>query len=151
MQRASYIAGIAFSRAYVGYIHAVAHTLGGKYGISHGLANAVLMPIVLEQYGESVYKKLSELAAAAGIVEEGEDTETSAKLFIKALRDMNARLGIPEGISGIKIDDIPEMARLAEAEANPLYPVPVIFDGLALTEIYFKVMDKKDRPSIACS
>jgi alcohol dehydrogenase class IV len=151
MQRASYIAGIAFSRAYVGYIHAVAHTLGGKYGISHGLANAVLMPIVLEQYGESVYKKLSELAVAAGIVEEGEDTETSAKLFIKALRDMNARLGIPEGISGIKIDDIPEMARLAEAEANPLYPVPVIFDGLALTEIYFKVMDKKDRPSIACS
>ena len=150
LQRAAYIAGVAFSRAYVGYIHAIAHTLGGKYGISHGLANAVLMPIVLEQYGESIYENLSELAVAAGIASEGEDVTVSAKRFISAIRELNLKLGIPESLSGIKVDDIPELARLAEEEANPLYPVPVIFDGLELTHIYFKVMDKNDRKSIAC-
>ena len=151
MQRASYLAGQAFTHAYVGYIHAVAHTLGGKYGISHGLANAVLMPIVLEQYGESVYRKLHELAIAAGVAAEGDDEMLSAKLFIKAIKELNASLGIPDTLSGINVDDIPEMARLAEKEANPLYPVPIIMDEIELSTVYFRAMDKNDRKSISCS
>ena len=57
MLRASYLAGRAFTKSYVGYIHAVAHSLGGQYNIPHGLANAVLLPIGLEIYGKTVYNK----------------------------------------------------------------------------------------------
>ncbi|MEE1356584.1 MAG: iron-containing alcohol dehydrogenase, partial [Clostridia bacterium] len=66
MLHAAYKAGIAFSKSYVGYIHAVAHSLGGRYGTPHGLANAVIMPYVLDAYGESAHKKLRKLGIAAG-------------------------------------------------------------------------------------
>ena len=62
MLRASYLAGTAFTKSYVGYVHAVAHSLGGQYGIPHGLANSVLLPIVLEAYGNAAHKKLAHLA-----------------------------------------------------------------------------------------
>ena len=64
MLRASYLAGTAFTKSYVGYVHAVAHSLGGQYGIPHGLANSVLLPIVLEAYGSAAHKKLAHLAGS---------------------------------------------------------------------------------------
>ena len=67
MQYASFIAGRAFTRSYVGYVHAIAHTLGGHYGVPHGLANAVILPYVLEAYGKSAHKKLAQLADCIGI------------------------------------------------------------------------------------
>ncbi len=65
MLRASYFAGCAFTKSYVGYVHAVAHSLGGQYNVPHGLANAVLLPYVLEAYGKTIHKKLAALAVAA--------------------------------------------------------------------------------------
>ncbi|MBQ3558728.1 MAG: iron-containing alcohol dehydrogenase [Agathobacter sp.] len=138
MLRAAYIAGIAFSKSYVGYIHAVAHTLGGQYNVPHGLANAVLMPIVLEEYGESVYTKLHQLAVASGISKEPDDAEQSAKKFIQEIRDMNARMNIPTGFTNIINADIAMMAEHADAEANPLYPVPMLMDTKELEKIYYK-------------
>ncbi len=138
MLRAAYIAGIAFSKSYVGYVHAVAHTLGGQYNIPHGLANAVLMPIVLDQYGESAYSKLHECAIAAGIATPQDSSENSAKNFIQAIRDMNARMNIPTGFTNIEETDIPMMAEHADAEANPLYPVPKLMDAKELEKIYYK-------------
>ncbi|MBQ2900521.1 MAG: iron-containing alcohol dehydrogenase [Agathobacter sp.] len=138
MLRAAYIAGIAFSKSYVGYIHAVAHTLGGQYNVPHGLANAVLMPIVLEEYGESVYTKLHQLAVAGGISKETDDTEQSAKKFIQEIRDMNARMNIPTGFTNIINADILMMAEHADTEANPLYPVPMLMDAKELEKIYYK-------------
>lgn len=140
MLRAAYIAGIAFSKSYVGYVHAVAHTLGGQYNIPHGLANAVLMPMVLDEYGESAYVKLHELAVAAGIAKESDDTEASATKFIQEIRDMNARMNIPTGFTNIVEADIPMMADHADAEANPLYPVPKLMDAKELEKIYYKAM-----------
>ena len=137
MLRAAYIAGIAFSKSYVGYIHAVAHTLGGQYNIPHGLANAVLMPIVLNAYGDSVHAKLHECAIAAGIAAPQDSAEASAKKFIQTIRDMNARMNIPSGFSEIKKTDISMMARHADAEANPLYPVPKLMDSKELERIYY--------------
>ena len=67
MQQAAYLAGKAFTRAYVGYVHAVAHTLGGEYGVPHGLANAVILPYVLKAYGKSAHKKLAQLADVVGL------------------------------------------------------------------------------------
>lgn len=140
MLRAAYIAGIAFSKSYVGYIHAVAHTLGGQYNIPHGLANAVLMPMVLDEYGESAYVKLHQLAKAAGISSDTVVVEESAKRFIQAIRDMNARMNIPSGFSNIEEKDIPMMAEHADAEANPLYPVPKLMNAKELEKIYYKAI-----------
>jgi len=140
MLRAAYIAGIAFSKSYVGYIHAVAHTLGGQYNIPHGLANAVLMPMVLDEYGETSYEKLHQLAVAAGVSKESDNIEKSAKKFIQEIRDMNARMNIPTGFTNIEAADIPMMAEHADAEANPLYPVPKLMNARELERIYQKTI-----------
>ncbi|MBQ8359380.1 MAG: iron-containing alcohol dehydrogenase [Oscillospiraceae bacterium] len=141
MLRAAYAAGVAFSKSYVGYIHAVAHSLGGQYNIPHGLANSVLMPYVLESYGKSVHKKLYELALVAGVAT-GEDTPmTGAMKFIHAIRELNAAMGIPEKLSGIQKADIPAMAKHAHHEANPLYPVPRLMDAKELEQFYYTVAD----------
>lgn len=141
MLRASYLAGEAFTKSYVGYVHAVAHSLGGQYNIPHGLANAVLLPIVLEHYGKTVYKKLHELGVAAGVTTENVSHETGAKDFIRAIRALNRRMNIPEALSGIREEDIPMMARHADREANPLYPVPMLMDRKELEIFYYKVAD----------
>jgi len=130
MLLASYKAGFAFTRAGVGNIHAIAHTLGGLYNTPHGLANAVILPKVLEDYGKNVHKKLAKLAEAAGLVS-SQDKKTSAekaKMFINAIYAMNERMGIPKGFDCIKPEDIPQMIKWAGRESNPLYPVPVIFN-----------------------
>ncbi len=138
MLQAAHLAGRAFTRSYVGYIHAVAHSLGGRYNTPHGLANAVLMPIVLKMYGETIYPKLAILTREAGLA--GKDTPDAAagQAFIKAIEDLNRKLGIPDKLAGIKVEDIPHLAKTAEKEGNPLYPVPVLWDAAQLEKIYEK-------------
>lgn len=126
MLTASYRAGFAFTRASVGNVHALAHTLGGLYNVPHGRANAVLLPVMLEEYGPAVYKRLAELADVVGLCPNGDRAE-KARAFIGAIYDMNRTLGIPTGFDCIRPEDLPQMAAWAEAEANPVYPVPVVF------------------------
>lgn len=143
MLTAAYRAGIAFSRSYVGYVHAVAHSLGGQYNIPHGLANAVLLPYVLESYGSCIHRKLHDLAVAAGIADAQEEDAGAAAKFIRAIRQLNARMGIPEALEGIRPEDIPVMAAHAEKEANPLYPVPRLMTREELTFFYEQVAGKE--------
>lgn len=141
MQQASFIAGTAFTRSYVGYVHAMAHTLGGFYGVPHGLANAIILPYVLEAYGKSAYKKLAQLADAVGI--KGNSNEEKAKAFIAEIKAMNKRMDIPDKIEGkwhIDEKDIPQMVKRALKEANPLYPVPVLWGKEELTAMFKKIM-----------
>ena len=126
MLQASFDAGAAFTRASVGNVHAIAHTLGGLYGTPHGLANAVLLPLVLEDYGAAAYSRLARLAGLVGLP--GETQEARAKAFIAEIRAMNARMGIPDHFDTIREEDIPLMSKWASQEANPVYPVPVIYD-----------------------
>lgn len=128
MLRASHLAGLAFTRAYVGNVHAIAHTLSGFYNMSHGLANAVILPHVLKFYGDSVAKPLAELANLVGIGQFGDSDEEKAKLFIEAIEQLNNRMDIPTKIEGIVNRDIPLMVERALDEANPLYPVPIIMN-----------------------
>lgn len=141
MLHAAYNAGIAFSKSYVGYIHAVAHSLGGKYGTPHGLANTVIMPYVLEAYGESVYKKLYKLGVTAGVCVKEDSYKTGAEKFINAIKKLNKDMGIPDKLTGIKAEDISEMAKHAEKEANPLYPVPKLMTRKQLEKFYYQVAD----------
>lgn len=141
MLHAAYKAGAAFSKSYVGYIHAIAHSLSGRYGTPHGLANAVIMPYVLKAYGKRVHKKLATLGAAAGVCSERDSYEAGAEKFIEAVIGLNRRMGIPDHLTGIRKEDIHGMAAYAEKEANPLYPVPVLMTRKELERFYYQVAD----------
>jgi alcohol dehydrogenase class IV len=143
MQLASFFAGMAFTRAYVGNVHAVAHTLGGFYSIPHGLANAVILPYVLEAYGDTVYTTLSELYDLIGCPYGGTTQEEKAKAFIRLIRELNREMNIPEKIKGIKAYDIPVMVDRAYAEAVPVYPVLKIMPKPELSKIYDLIMEKE--------
>lgn len=133
---AAYKAGVAFSKSYVGYVHAIAHSLGGQYNVPHGLANAVLLPVVLEEYGPCVHKKLYEMAVAVGVANYTDTYSAAAQKFIHSIRTMNEQMNIPTVFSQIRNADIPIMARHAAMEANPLYPVPRIMDRKELSRLY---------------
>ena len=141
MLKAAYLAGIAFSKSYVGYIHAIAHSLGGQYNVPHGLANSVIMPYVLETYGDKISKKLHKLAISAGISKKEDDINESAKRFIQEIKKLNQNMNIPTYIKGIKKEDIKEMARKADKEANPLYPVPKLLNANELEKFYYQLME----------
>lgn len=127
MLEASYLAGVAFTRAYVGYVHAIAHNFGGMYGTPHGLANAVILPYVLDWYGTSAHKRLAQLADVAGIVTTETTDAEKAELFIRKIRELNRNMNIPEHLE-VKVEDIETIAKRALREGNPLYPVPKIID-----------------------
>ena len=126
MQKAALFAGRSFTRGCVGYVHATGHTLGGLYGVSHGLAMAVLLPKVMKKYGKAAEKRLSELAEVCGI--KGVSVSEKAENFIKWIEDTNKKMGLPSGFDMIKTEDVPQMIKWALKEANPLYPVPEIWD-----------------------
>lgn len=140
MLHASFYAGCAFTKSYVGYVHAVAHSLGGEYNIPHGLANAVILPNVLEAYGACIHKKLHRLSIAAGIADENTAPKKAAASFIKAVRDMKERFGIGDSIDAIFEEDIPKLAHYADKEANPLYPVPLLMDAKELEQFYYQLL-----------
>ena len=142
MLKAAYCAGVAFTKSYVGYIHAVAHSLGGQYGTPHGLANAVVLPVVLRMYGPACEKKLARLAKNAGVVDREMTDQESAEYFIDWIQDMNDSMQIPRFLPDIKEEDIPIMAKHADKEGNPLYPVPVLMSQKELEQIYYRVKGK---------
>ncbi len=140
MLRASYLAGLAFTKSYVGYVHAVAHSLGGAYHIPHGLAVSTLLPMVLEAYGSTIHEKLKDLAIAAHLADAETPAWEAAGRFIESIRQLKKHFGIGETIPQIQEADIPEMAAYADKEANPLYPVPVLMDAKELERFYYQLM-----------
>ena len=140
MLHASFYAGCAFTKSYVGYVHAVAHSLGGQYNVPHGLANAILLPLVLREYGSCIDKKLHRLAIAAGLADKNTPDHEAAQLFIQAIEEMKERFGIVNIVKEIQETDIPKLAHYADKEANPLYPVPKLMDASELEKFYYMLM-----------
>ena len=140
MLKASHYAGIAFTRAYIGYVHAMAHALGGKYNTPHGLANAIILPYVLEYYGASVYSKLAELADLTGVSLAGDSKKNKALKFIESIKKLNHDLNIPEKIE-INEDDITELVNHVLKEANPFYPVPKILGKEDITNLFYLIKE----------
>ena len=128
MLKASFYAGSAFTRAFVGYVHAIAHNLGGLYNTPHGLANAVILPYVLDWYGSAAYKKLAKLADLIGITKEEMAIEEKAKAFIAEIRRMNKAMNIPDKFDFIREEDMNILVKRALKEGNPGYPVPKIMN-----------------------
>ncbi|MCD7728910.1 MAG: iron-containing alcohol dehydrogenase [Clostridia bacterium] len=140
MQYAAYCAGLAFTISYVGYVHAVAHSLGGKYNTPHGLANAVILPYALKRYGINAQKRLASLARKSGVAQPDAPDKVAAQEFISFVEDMNRAMDIPEKLS-VQEADIEGLAAHADKEANPLYPVPVLMDKKALKAMYYDIME----------
>lgn len=136
---AAHKAGRSFSKAYVGYVHALAHALGGKYNTAHGLANAVILPIVLREYGKSIYKKMKRIAIYLGYATKSTDAKEACNLIINKIEEYNRILNIPVHLKEIKDEDIKMMAAYAYHEANPLYPVPVLWSKEKLVQMYKKI------------
>lgn len=134
MQLAAYEAGAAFTRAFVGYVHALAHALGGAHGVPHGLANAVLLVPTLRKYGDSIEKKMANIAPIFGVEER--DPRLAASLAIERISALERALDIPLSFAGLKEEaDVPSLARHAAKEGNPFYPVPKILSSDELSEI----------------
>ena len=123
MAMAAYYAGLAINQVNVGNVHAIAHQLGGKYGIPHGLANSLVLPHVLEFCREEAEARLAQLAVLIGAGQEGEGSAVLAQQFIQAVRDLRTEVGIPDQMPEIQREDFDDIARLAVAEGFT-YPVP---------------------------
>lgn len=126
MLLASYYAGVAINNNFIGYVHAIAHGIGGLYGVTHGKANAIILPYVLEGFGTKAHKKLADLADLVGI--KGNDNAEKAKAYVQSILELNHKLGIEETIVELRKEDISELAKRAVKEGNPTYPVPVIWE-----------------------
>lgn len=142
MLRASYCAGVAFTRSYVGYVHGLAHALGGQYGIAHGLANAVILPAMLRRYGSTCHEALAALAKGAGIADPALSDSQAALAFILWIEEMNRAFGLPKGFEQIREEDIPLLAQRAAKESNPLYPVPLLLDTQELSQVLYDLMHR---------
>ena len=137
---ASYKAGCAFTVSYVGYVHAIAHSLGGKYDIGHGLANAVILPYALNSYGDTIANKLAKLSHICNFCSETTSNKKAAKIFLEKLTQLERQLNIPTHIAELKQEDIETLAKQADKEANPLYPVPLLMDNKELENIYRQLL-----------
>ena len=124
MSLASTYAGFAFTRANVGYVHAIAHQFGGKYHTPHGLANAIMLPLVLKYSAPAITERLALLAIRAKVGKDGEDRDVLAQKFLDAVDALNRDLGIPTVLDALKEADIPALAKAACHEAHTGYPVP---------------------------
>ena len=140
MLKASYSAGYAFTRAYVGNVHAMAHALGGLYNLPHGYTNALILPYVLDYYGEKVSKKLAILSKHANLAQKSESNQKAAQLFIQKLRELNKKYGVKTYVEKLKEEDIEFLSQHAYREANPLYPVPVIFKQSDFRTLYYQIL-----------
>ncbi len=128
MAQASYLAGLAFTRAGVGYVHAIAHNFGARYHVPHGLANAIVMPHVLDYSKPRCASRLAALAEAGGLKRGGETDEQLADRFIAHIREMNRQFNIPERVDKLQVRDIPGIAAAALDEAHGTYAVPRYMD-----------------------
>ena len=144
MMTAAFEAGLAFTRAYVGNVHAIAHTLGGEYNTPHGFANAVILPKVLSFYGKKIYKKIGALCDAIGMFSDLVTNEEKTLAFIQKIKDMNKTFGFPDYIEELKEEDIPKLIRRAKKEANPLYPVPMIFMDEEFSCLYHSLLHRSN-------
>ena len=124
---ASFFAGMAFTRTYVGYVHAFAHTIGGKFGVPHGLANAVLLPHIMRYYLPVSYKRFAELGRMLKLGMPGDSDQIKATRFVKLLYKLNRQMGIPTRFEKFPASAIEEVIDMAFRECHGTYPVPRYF------------------------
>ncbi|CAM3172074.1 iron-containing alcohol dehydrogenase [Vibrio rarus] len=124
MALASYEAGFAFTRTYIGYVHAIAHQLGAFYHIPHGRANGIVLPSVLRFTALGNMRVIAQLASESGLVAQDTDKIMGYE-FIAMVEQLLLQIAIPQQVDELKGGDIPHIAKQAMKEAFAEYPVPV--------------------------
>lgn len=119
MAYAEYLAGVAFNNAGLGYVHAMAHQLGGFYDLPHGVCNAVLLPHVLSYNLKVVPQRFIDIAKAMGIDVQGVSAEKAGEMVIESIKALSKEIGIPSGLKelGVKEEDIRTLAENALKDA----------------------------------
>lgn len=140
MSIASFNAGVAFTRASIGYVHAIAHQMGGYYHVPHGLANAVLLPHILDFSFENALCRYAELAIAAGLATKDDTQVAAAHKFVAGVKALNKTLNIQADFPELKADDIPELAKRAVREAYCDYPVPKLMNRAQCEALLHKLV-----------
>lgn len=138
MALASYYAGIAINQVNVGSVHAIAHQLGGKYHIPHGLANAMVLPHVLDYCVEEAQAPLAELAQLIGVAASGQSVRDQAQAFIDAVVKLRDDVGIPATSEKIKAEDFDYLVDLAVNEGTGYFP-PKMLDKAGARGILEKI------------
>lgn len=143
MLKASNLAGVAFTRVFIGYVHAFSHAMSALYNVGHGKTNAIILPYILEYYGKTIYKKMARIARYIGVDKEMEingalDDEALCKLLIIKIKELNIRLDIPTHVEEIRKEDIHILVSKALHEGNPKYPVPKIMNYEEGVELFEK-------------
>ncbi len=146
MALASTFAGLAFTRANVGNVHAIAHQLGGLYHTPHGLANAIMLAPVLRFCGSAIEAKLAMLALRARVGKQGESEAELAQKFLDSVEAMNRSLGIPRHLDALRAADIPKLAEAACWEADTNYPVPRVMSQEACEALLREVLPEAPGP-----
>lgn len=142
MALASTYAGFAFTRANVGYVHAIAHQFGGLYHTPHGLANAIMLPHVLKYSSPAITERLALLAVRAKVGTDDEPSSVLAQKFIDAVDQLNADLNIPTHLDALQEADIPALAKAACFEAHTGYPVPRYMSQAQCEDLIRQVLPK---------
>lgn len=115
MAVAQYIAGMAFSNVGLGVVHGMAHPLGAIFDVPHGVANALLLPTIMEFNAPAALDKYVDIAKAMNVYKDGMNKEEAAAAACDAVRQLSIRVGIPQHLSeiGIKEEDLPKLAKSA--------------------------------------
>eukprot|EP00929_Paragymnodinium_shiwhaense_P087735 TRINITY_DN4787_c0_g1_i2.p1 TRINITY_DN4787_c0_g1~~TRINITY_DN4787_c0_g1_i2.p1 ORF type:complete len:470 (+),score=138.04 TRINITY_DN4787_c0_g1_i2:77-1486(+) len=181
MLLASFEAGTAFTRASLGYVHAIAHQLGGMYGTPHGEANAMTLPLVLDWYienaepgdscAEACVQRLSELASAAGLCHKEAFTMDAserlswARKLIEKIYAMNKEMNLSAEVASMKAEDVPVIAQRALNEAHGDgqsmasggfwldlgYPVPRYMNFEEMKVLVAKLAPAEERKKVAAA
>lgn len=141
MAVAQYIAGMAFSNVGLGVVHGMAHPLGAIFDIPHGVANALLLPTIMEFNAPAALDKYVDIAKAMNVYLPGMTREEAADAAVKAVRELSVRVGIPQHLSelGIREEDLERLAEAAAADVcTPGNPREVNKD--IILELYHKVL-----------
>lgn len=139
----SYIAGLSFSNCGLGIVHSLAHQLGAEYDLPHGVANAILLPEVMEYNLSSNYKKFAEIARALGKNTESKSQEEAAFMAVEAVRELSKKVRIPNlSETKFKISDVEKLSTQAfnDVCTGGNSRVPTV-EGLK--EIYISAYNKK--------
>jgi alcohol dehydrogenase class IV len=140
-QIAATMAGIAFSNAQIGLVHAMAHAVGGLFKVPHGLANSIILPSVMEYNLDACADRYSLVAVGMGLDVAGMSEEEAAKAAVEAVQELTAKLGLPRKLSevGVPEDGLAEAAEMALSDGSIVYNPKPVFDPDEVLGVFKKV------------
>ena len=142
MAVASCMAGLAFTRAGVGYVHAISHQMGGLYHLPHGLINAIVLPYVLDFSKTNCAHRLADLARASGLGKTGASDPELADALIAHIRKMNREMQIPTSVKELQRDDFGRIIDRAFSEAHGTYGVPRYLSRSRARELLIQMLPR---------